>query len=165
MANTEKRKPLPTIGVDKYTFFAVLTDTSEGATYGDPYNLRGTVEIAPTDAGGSDVFDADNGAYETSNYIEKLGHDITNADIPPEVDSMWRGLTQKDGVVEVGNDTKTVYFVPVENYGKSDFCSYRVCKILQRVPSSFASNVGGKTKASSGAPEKQTAKATYSRTT
>ena len=38
MANTEKRKPLPTIGVDKYTFFAVLTDTSEGATYGDPYN-------------------------------------------------------------------------------------------------------------------------------
>lgn len=79
MANTEKRKPLPTIGVDKYTFFAVLTDTSEGATYGDPYNLRGTVEIAPTDAGGSDVFDADNGAYETSNYIEKLGHDITNA--------------------------------------------------------------------------------------
>mgnify|MGYP006947935018 FL=1 len=52
MANTEKRKPLPTIGVDKYTFFAVLTDTSEGATYGDPYNLRGTVEIAPTDAGG-----------------------------------------------------------------------------------------------------------------
>mgnify|MGYP000511020175 CR=1 FL=1 len=46
MANTEKRKPLPTIGVDKYTFFAVLTDTSEGATYGDPYNLRGTVEIA-----------------------------------------------------------------------------------------------------------------------
>lgn len=55
MANTEKRKPLPTIGVDKYTFFAVLTDTSEGATYGDPYNLRGTVEIAPTDAGGSDV--------------------------------------------------------------------------------------------------------------
>ena len=101
MANTEKRKPLPTIGVDKYTFFAVKTDTSEGATYGDPYNLRGTVEIAPTDAGGSDVFDADNGAYETSNYIEKLGHDITNADIPPEVDSMWRGLTQKDGVVEV----------------------------------------------------------------
>ena len=135
------KKPLPTIGVDKYTFFAVLTDTSEGATYGDPYNLRGTVEIAPTDAGGSDVFDADNGAYETSNYIEKLGHDITNADIPPEVDSMWRGLTQKDGVVEVGNDTKTVY----KRQG-----SY-----------SFASNVGGKTKASSGAPEKQTAKATY----
>mgnify|MGYP000739024149 CR=1 FL=1 len=36
----QKEKPLPTIGVDKYTFFAVLTDTSEGATYGDPYNLR-----------------------------------------------------------------------------------------------------------------------------
>ena len=34
MANTEKRKPLPTIGVDRYTFFAVTTDT-EGATYGD----------------------------------------------------------------------------------------------------------------------------------
>ncbi len=125
-----EKKPLPTIGVDKYTFFAVKTDTSEGATYGDPYNLRGTVEIAPTDAGGSDVFDADNGAYETSNYIEKLGHDITNADIPPEVDSMWRGLTQKDGVVEVGNDTKTVYFgVAWENYEIRRLIP--LCKILQ----------------------------------
>ena len=159
MANTEKRKPLPTIGVDKYTFFAVLTDTSEGATYGDPYNLRGTVEIAPTDAGGSDVFDADNGAYETSNYIEKLGHDITNADIPPEVDSMWRGLTQKDGVVEVGNDTNTVYFGVAWRIMKSDG-SYRYVRYYKG-SYSFASNVGGKTKASSGAPEKQTAKATY----
>ena len=26
---------------------------------------------------------------------KKLGHDITNADIPPEVDAMWRGLTRK----------------------------------------------------------------------
>ena len=60
MANTKKRKPLPTIGVDKYTFFAVLTDTSEGATYGDPYNLSGTVVIAPTDAGGTMRL----GAYE-----------------------------------------------------------------------------------------------------
>ena len=152
MANTEKRKPLPTIGVDKYTFFAVKTDTSEGATYGDPYNLRGTVEIAPTDAGGSDVFDADNGAYETSNYIEKLGHDITNADIPPEVDSMWRGLTQKDGVVEVGNDTKTVYFGVAWRIMKSDG-SYRYVRYYKG-SYSFASNVGGKTKASSGAPQR-----------
>lgn len=110
MANTAKRKPLPTIGVDKYTFFAVLTDTSEGATYGDPYNLRGTVEIAPTDAGGSDVFDADNGAYETSNYIEKLGHDITNADIPPEVDSMWRGLTPYTAVQRDFDNNYYAYF-------------------------------------------------------
>ena len=29
MANTEKRKPLPTIGVDRYTFFAVTTDNAE----------------------------------------------------------------------------------------------------------------------------------------
>ena len=87
------KKPLPTIGVDKYTFFALMSDTESGAQYGDAYNLKGTVEIAPTDAGGADVFDADNGAYETASYIEKLGHDITNADIAPEVDAMWRGLT------------------------------------------------------------------------
>ena len=36
-----------------------------------------------------------------------------------------------------------------------------LCKILQGFAGQFASNVGGKTKASSGAPEKQTAKATY----
>ena len=77
-------KPLPTIGVDKYTFFPLTSDAAEGAEYGSPYSLKGTVEIAPTDEGGSDVFDADNGAYETSNYIEKIGHEITNADIPPE---------------------------------------------------------------------------------
>ena len=99
MANTAKRKPLPTIGVDKYTFFKVNEDSVSGTEYGEAYNLKGTVEIAPTDSGGSDVFDADNGAYEASSYIEKLGHDITNADIPPEVDAMWRGLTRKNGVV------------------------------------------------------------------
>ena len=104
------KKPLPTIGVDKYTFFKVNEDSVSGTEYGEAYNLKGTVEIAPTDSGGSDVFDADNGAYEASSYIEKLGHDITNADIPPEVDAMWRGLTRKNGVVEVGNDVKTVYF-------------------------------------------------------
>ena len=92
-------------------------------------------------------------------YIEKLGHDITNADIPPEVDSMWRGLTQKDGVVEVGNDTKTVYFGVAWRIMKSDG-SYRYVRYYKG-SYSFASNVGGKTKASSGAPEKQTAKATY----
>ena len=60
MANTEKRKPLPTIGVDKYTFFKVNEDSVSGTEYGEAYNLKGTVEIAPTDSGGSDVFDADN---------------------------------------------------------------------------------------------------------
>ena len=74
------KKPLPTIGVDKYTFFKVNEDSVSGTEYGEAYNLKGTVEIAPTDSGGSDVFDADNGAYEASSYIEKLGHDITNAD-------------------------------------------------------------------------------------
>ena len=56
-------KPLPTIGVDKYTFFKVLTDDSKGTTYGEPYTLKGTVQISPTDNGGEDTFDADNGAY------------------------------------------------------------------------------------------------------
>ena len=142
------KKPLPTIGVDKYTFFKVNEDSVSGTEYGEAYNLKGTVEIAPTDSGGSDVFDADNGAYEASSYIEKLGHDITNADIPPEVDAMWRGLTRKNGVVEVGNDVKTVYFGVAWRILKSDG-SYRYVRYYKG-SYSFASNVGGKTKPSSG---------------
>lgn len=153
------RKPLPTIGVDKYTFFPLTEDTAEGATYGEAYSLKGTVEISPTDSGGSDVFDADNGAYETSSYIEKLGHEITNADIPPEVDAMWRGLERKNGLVTVGNDTKTVYFAVAWRILKSDG-TYRYVRYLKG-SYSFASNVGGKTKPSSGSIERQTAKATY----
>ena len=159
MAEAIKKKPLPTIGVDKYTFFKVLTDTAEGATYDAPYNLKGTVEIAPTDSSGSDVFDADNGAYETSSYIEKLGHDITNADIPPEVDAMWRGLERKNGLVEVSNDLKTVYFGVAWRILKSDG-SYRYVRYYKG-SYSFASNVGGKTKPSSGSIDKQTAKAVF----
>lgn len=63
------KKPLPTIGVDKYTFFNVVSDDENGTVYGEGINLKGIVEIAPTDAGGSDTFDADNGAYETASYI------------------------------------------------------------------------------------------------
>lgn len=134
------KKPLPTIGVDKYTFFKVNEDSVSGTEYGEAYNLKGTVEIAPTDSGGSDVFDADNGAYEASSYIEKLGHDITNADIPPEVDAMWRGLTRKNGVVEVGNDVKTVYFGVAWRILKSDG-SYRYVRYYKG-SYSFASNLG-----------------------
>ncbi len=153
------KKPLPTIGVDKYTFFKLTSDNDEGAEYGSPYTLKGTVEISPTDEGGNDVFDADNGAYETSSYIEKIGHEITNADIPPEVDAMWRGLTLKDGVVEVGSETKTVYFGVAWRILKSDG-SYRYVRYYKG-SYSFASNVGGKTKPSSGSIDKQTAKASY----
>lgn len=49
------KKPLPTIGVDKYTFFEVESDTASGIVYGDPVHLKGLVEISPTDAGGSDI--------------------------------------------------------------------------------------------------------------
>ena len=154
------KKPLPTIGVDKYTFFNVISDTTEGITYGEAVSLKGVVEIAPTDAGGSDIFDADNGAYEAASYIEKIGHEITNADIPPEVDAAWRGITPKNGVVEVGNDTKTVYFGVAWRILKSDG-TYRYVRYYKGAYS-FASNVGGRTKPSSGSPEKQTAKATYS---
>lgn len=153
------KKPLPTIGVDKYTFFKVEDDGADGIVYGIPVSLKGVVEIAPTDAGGSDIFDADNGAYEAASYIEKIGHEITNADIPPEVDAEWRGITPIDGVVEVGGDTRTVYFGVAWRVLKSDG-SYRYVRYYKGAYS-FASNVGGKTKPSSGSPEKQTAKATY----
>ena len=154
------KRPLPTIGVDRYTFFKVESDTESGITYGDAVRLKGVVEIAPTDAGGSDIFDADNGAYEAASYIEKIGHEITNADIPPEVDAAWRGITPNNGVLEVGNDTKTVYFGVAGRILKSDG-TYRYVRYYKGAYS-FASNVGGKTKPSSGSIERQTAKATYS---
>ncbi len=153
------KKPLPTIGVDKYTFFNVVSDDASGAVYGEGVTLKGLVEIAPTDAGGSETFDADNGAYETTSYIEKIGHEITNADIPPEVDAIWRGLDMAKGVVEVGNDTKTVYFGVAWRVLKSDG-SYRYVRYYKG-SYSFASNVGGKTRPSSGSVDNQTAKATY----
>nr|DAZ26026.1 MAG TPA: tail tube protein [Caudoviricetes sp.] len=159
MANAVKKKPLPTIGVDRYTFFKLETDTAEKPIYGEPYTLKGLVEIAPTDSGGSEPFEADNGIYEVSSYIEKIGHDITNADIPPEVDAIWRGLEQKNGLTEVDTNIKTVYFATAWRLLKSDN-TYRYVRYYKGAYS-FASNVGGKTKKMSGAPEKQTAKATY----
>ena len=159
MAETATRKPLPTIGVDKYYYFPIKADTATETTYGDAKPLPGLVEIAPTDTGGSDTFDADNGAYSTTNYIEKMGHEITNADIPPNVEAEWRGLTLKNGGVEVGGDTKTVYFGVAWRVLKQDG-TYRYVRYYKG-SYSLASNVGGKTKPSSGAPESQTAKATY----
>lgn len=159
MATATNRKPRPTIGVDRYTFFKVTEDSAENTIYDTAYELKGTVEIALTDSGGSDTFDADNGAYEVETYIENMGHDITNADIPPEVDMIWRGLTANNGVAEVGNITGTPYFAVAWRIPKSDG-TYRYVRYYKGAYS-FASNVGGKTKPSSGASEKQTAKATF----
>ena len=52
----QKKKTTTCNQVWTSTFFAVLTDTSEGAIHMVIRTIwRGTVEIAPTDAGGSDV--------------------------------------------------------------------------------------------------------------
>lgn len=159
MANTTVNKPKTTIGVDRYTFFKVKEETSDGITYETGVALPGTVEIAPTDSGGSDAFDADNGVYEITSYLEKIGHDITNADITPEVDAMWRGLTAENGLVQVGSVSNVPYFAVAWRVLKSDG-SYRYVRFYKG-QYNFASNVGGKTKPSSGAPDKQTAKANY----
>lgn len=153
------KKPMPTIGVDKYTFFPVTSDDSTGIVYGEAVSLPGTVEIAPTDTGGSDVFDADNGAYAGGSYIESMGHELTNADIPPSVEAAWRGLTLKNGGVEVGGEQKTVYFGCAWRLLKKDG-TYRYVRYYKGTYA-FASNVGGVTKPSSGAPENRTATATF----
>ncbi len=153
------KRPLPTIGVDKYTFFKVLSDDESGTTYGDAYSLKGTVQITPTDNGGEDTFDADNGAYEVETYIEKIGHEIENADIPSDVDAMWRGLERVNGAVIVSKLVTREYFGVAWRILKADG-TYRYVKYFKGTYS-FASNVGGKTKPSSGAAGKQTAKATF----
>ncbi len=152
-------KPLPTIGVDKYTFFKVESEDENGIVYGSAYSLPGTVEIVPTDSGSTSVFDADNGIYEASAYLDGVGHEITNADIPPEVDAIWRGLEMKNGIVEVGAAVNDVKFAAAWRILKSDG-TYRYFRCYKGVYT-FASNVGGKTKASSGAIDRQTAKASY----
>lgn len=153
------KKPLPTIGVDKYTFFKLVSDTAEGVSYAKPVSLAGTVQISPTDAGGADTFDADNGAYEIETYTEKIGHELESADIPPEVDALWRGLETVNGAVVVGKPTGTVYFGVAWRILKSDG-TYRYAKYFKG-SYSFASNLGAKTRPSAGAAEKQTAKATF----
>ena len=153
-----KNKPLPTIGVDMYTFFPLKEDETE-ATYGDAVHLPGTTEIAPTDNGGNTTFSADNGAYETFSFVETMGHEITNADIPPEVDAMWRGLTTVNGGVEMGDEASAPYFGVAWRILKSDG-TYRYVRYYKG-KYGFASNVKGQTKPADGAPEAQTATATY----
>lgn len=153
------KRPLPTIGVDKYTFFELISDTAEGVAYGAAVALPGTVQISATDNGAADTFDADNGIYEVETYIEKMGHEIENADITPEVDAMWRGLERMNGAVVVGKTMGTRYFGVAWRILKTDG-TYRYVKYFKG-SYSFASNVGGKTRPSDGAANKQTAKATY----
>lgn len=160
MAETIKR-PSVTIGVDKYTFFKVLTDTETETTYDEAVMLPGTVEIAPTDEGGAEPFDADNGAYEMLAYVSTIGHEITNADIPPEVDAMWRGLEVDEfGGVTVGGDAKEAYFGVAWRTEHADG-TYRYFRCYKG-KYGFASKVGAQTKPSNGAPEPSTAQATYS---
>lgn len=159
-SNTTIKKPSTTIGVDRYTFFKLLTDDMSGAAYDGGYTLPGSVQITPTDSGGSDTFDADNGAYEVNSFIEKPGHDIENADIPPEVDAIWRGLERDAaGGIKVSKIINAPYFGVAWRTLHNDG-SYRYFRTYKG-KYSFASNVGGKTKPSNGAPEHQTAKATF----
>ena len=100
-----------------------------------------------------------NGAYEVETYIEKIGHEIENADIPSDVDAMWRGLERVNGAVIVSKLVTREYFGVAWRILKADG-TYRYVKYFKGTYS-FASNVGGKTKPSSGAAGKQTAKATF----
>lgn len=156
-------KPMPRIGVDKYTFFKLTTDSAAGMKYGTGTTLPGTVEIAPTDAGGTDNFDADNIAYVIEAYTETLGHDITNADIPATVEAEWRGKTAADnGAFIMTGEQKLTYFGVAWRLLKADG-THRYVKYFKGVYS-FGAAVGATTKPSTGASDKQTAQATYSAT-
>lgn len=166
MANMTK--PMPTIGVDKYTYCpmaldanGVEQDTAAGIKYGVARTLPGTVEIAINDAFDAENFDADNMAYIVDTYIDTMGHDITNADIPPEADAAWRGLTiaeNGDPFVMIGQP-KTVYFAVMWRILKANG-KHRYVKYFKGTYT-FASNLGGTTKPSTGVSDKQTAQATF----
>lgn len=153
--------PMPTVGVSNYTLFELESDDVETgkATYKTAVPYPGTVEIAPTDNGASDVFDADNKAYYIESYLEKAGHEITNADIPPKIDALLRGLKTVDGGIEFEGNPEAPYFGVAWEVLKPNnvvrFVRYYKGKYA------FASSVAGKTKPHEGATEKQTSKATY----
>ena len=148
------------IGVDNYTFFEVTKDDKEGTTYGDAYQFPGTIEIAPTDEGGVEPIDADNGVFETMSYIGNIGHELTRVDIPPEVDAMWRGLkVDENGGVLVGTETSAPYFgVAWRTERVNGTHRYFRCYKGQY---GFVSKVGARTKPGNGAPEHSEATATY----
>lgn len=157
---TTNTKTMPTIGVDKYTFFKLLTDTKEGATYEEGITLEGTKQITPNDSGTNSVYDADNGPYVSIAGLENIGHELSCADIPPDVDAQWRGVEKgENGVVMVGDNPGLTYFAVAWRTLKADG-TYRYVKYLKGTYS-FASNVGGTTKPSSGSIEFQDATATY----
>ncbi len=155
------RKPKTTIGVSQYTIFPVDKDASTGTTYLDAIPVPGTVEIAPTDSGNAENFDADDEPYEVDSYIESMGHELTNADIPPDVEAVIRGLDLKDNGVEYDKDTpgKAPYCGVAWKVRKSDG-HFRLVRYYKG-KYAFASNVGGQTRPSQGAPEHQTATSTY----
>ncbi len=155
------KKPFPVIGVSDYTIFPI-TEADDGTiTYTSAVKLPGTVQVSPTDAGGSDTFDADNDAYDVEAYIENIGHELTNADIPAETEAMLRGITRTNGVIDIDEASLLAprLFGVSWKLLKSDK-NYRYVQYYKG-KYSFASNVGGKTKPSSGASEKQTATATF----
>ena len=155
------RKPKTTIGVSQYTIFPVDEDASTGTTYLDAIPVPGMVEVAPTDSGNAENFDADDEPYEVDSYIESMGHELTNADIPPDVEAVIRGLDLKDNGVEYDKDTpgKAPYCGVAWKVRKSDG-HFRLVRYYKG-KYAFASNVGGQTRPSQGAPEHQTATSTY----
>lgn len=153
------RKPMPIIGIDKYTFFKVSRDSADGIEYEEPYRLPGMVEITMTDTGGSDLFDADNGAYAAEAYTENIGHEVEMANIPAEIDAMWRGLKTKNDAMVMDMSSDVPYFGVAWRL-KMLNNKHRYFKCFKG-SYAFASSVGGKTKPSSGASDKKTATATY----
>ncbi len=151
-------RPLPTVGVDKYTFFAVASDDDTGTIYDDGAELLGTVEIAPFDESSSEIFASDNGVYDTITITGRLGHTLTNADIPPAVDAAWRGHNTVNGVCEVSDSGAAAYFGVAWRVMKSDG-SYRYVRFYKGAYS-FGSHTGGRTRAQS-SYSPQTAKAEY----
>ena len=154
------KKTSSTIGVDKYTFWELTEDALTGAVYGPAYQFPGTISVTLTDSSGTSVIDADNGAYEALSYTEKIGHDLENVDIPPEVDALWRGVEPDEfGGVAYDKNTKQKYFAAAFRLEKAGGW-HRYFRCYKGIYS-FAPSANGKTKPSSGAPEAQTAKASY----
>jgi phi13 family phage major tail protein len=156
-------KPLPTIGVDKFTYckFTGYDGTSGAAQYGAAKALLGVVEVAMTDTANNAVFDADNGAYASSPYIENGGFNITQANITPEIASDWTGVDLHESGGYENNAGKTPEFAAMWRLMLSDG-TYRYARNYLGT-FSFPPPTGGQTKPSSGAPNYQTVVANYKR--
>ena len=73
-----------TIGIDRFVYAIMTSDTAEGAVYGDSVEISGLNKVSVTQNAQSAEYYGDNGAYESASSYGKSAITVSIADIPHE---------------------------------------------------------------------------------